>query len=148
MSGSILIAEARDDGQSGARRQPTTTQRLLRGGILARLRGLRSGAIRLRDALGETTVGDPAGPLGTVAMDVLDPEFWSAVAAGGDLGAGEAFVAGQWRCPELVRLMQLFVRDRGVLLGVHETIWSLPRRWLLTTTTLATTCSRTSSIRR
>jgi cyclopropane-fatty-acyl-phospholipid synthase len=27
--------------------------------------------------------------------------------------------------------MQLFVRDRGVLLGVHETIWSLPRRWLL-----------------
>jgi cyclopropane-fatty-acyl-phospholipid synthase len=131
MSGSILIAEARDDGQAVARRLPTTTQRLLRGGILARLRGLRSGAILLRDALGETMVGDPAGPLGTVAMDVLDPEFWSAVAAGGDLGAGEAFVAGQWRCPELVRLMQLFVRDRGVLLGVHETIWSLPRRWLL-----------------
>ena len=97
MSGSILIAEARDDGQPVALRQPTTTQRLLRGGILARLRGLRSGAIRLRDALGETTVGDPAGPLGTVAMDVLDPEFWSAVAAGGDQGAGEAIVAGQRR---------------------------------------------------
>lgn len=131
MSGSILIAEARDDGQPGARRQPTTTQRLLRAGIIARLRGLRSGAIRLRDALGETTVGDPAGPLGTVAMEVVDPEFWSAVAAGGDVGAGEAFVAGQWRSPDLVRLMQLFVRDRAVLLGVHETFWSLPRRWLL-----------------
>lgn len=131
MSSSILIAGGRDDGQAAARRLPTTAQKLLRAGILARLRGLRSGALRLRDALGEQVVGEPDGPLGTIELDVLDPAFWSEVAAGGDVGAGEAFVGGMWRTNDLVALMQLFVRDRAVLLGVHETFWSLPRRWLL-----------------
>jgi cyclopropane-fatty-acyl-phospholipid synthase len=131
MSSTILIAGARDDGQSEVRRMPSTTQKLLRGGILARLRGLRSGAIRLRDALGEQVVGAPGGALGVIDLDVFDPAFWSEVAAGGDVGAGEAFVGGMWRTNDLVGLMQLFVRDRAVLLGVHETFWSLPRRWLL-----------------
>lgn len=131
MSSSILIAGGRDDGPSVVRRLPTTTQKLLRGGILARLRGLRSGALRLRDGLGEQVVGDPAGALGTIEFDVLDPAFWSEVALGGDVGAGEAFVAGMWRTNDLTGLLRLFVRDRAVLLGVHETFWSLPRRWLL-----------------
>ncbi|MFY9342553.1 MAG: cyclopropane-fatty-acyl-phospholipid synthase family protein [Planctomycetota bacterium] len=129
MSGSILIASAEEGTTAAA--HPTFAQRLCRQGALARLRGLRSGAIVLRDALGETRLGDPAGPLGTVELTVHDPATWSALARGGDVGAGEAFVAGQWSCSDLVRLLSLFVRDRDVMVGLHATVWSLPRRLLL-----------------
>ncbi|MCU0862919.1 MAG: cyclopropane-fatty-acyl-phospholipid synthase family protein [Planctomycetes bacterium] len=129
MSGSILIA--RPATGTSANAAPTAAQRLLRQGIVARLRGLRAGAIRLRDHQGEELLGDPDAPLGTIALEVHDPAFWSAVVWSGDVGAGEAYVAGQWSCSDLVKLLQLFVRDRAVLLDVDQSMWSLPRRLLL-----------------
>ncbi len=129
MSGSILIARATATSAGVAR--PTLAQRLFRQGALARLRTLRSGAIALRDAFGEERVGDASGPLGTVELDVHDPATWVALGLGGDVGAGEAFVAGQWSCSDLVRLLSMFVRDRDVMVDLHETPWSLPRRLLL-----------------
>ncbi len=131
MSDSILIAGADEDAGHGVRRQPTFAQRLLRKAVLGRLRGLRSGAILMRDALGEELLGNAAGALGTVPIVVHDPAFWSVLGRGGDVGAGEGYVTGQWSCTELVRLLQLFVRDRDVLLDVDQTLWSLPRRALL-----------------
>jgi cyclopropane-fatty-acyl-phospholipid synthase len=129
MSGSILIARPAPGASANA--APTASQRLLRQGIVARLRGLRAGAIRLRDHQGEALLGDPNGALGTIALEVHDPAFWSAVVWSGDVGAGEAYVAGQWSCSDLVKLLQLFVRDRAVLLDVDQSMWSLPRRLLL-----------------
>lgn len=131
MSGSILIAGGRDGADDAPPAAPSLAQRALRQGILARLRRLRCGALRLRDAQGEQLVGNPAGDLGVIPVVVHDPAFWSTLARSGDVGAGEAFVAGQWSCADLVRLLRLFVRDRDVLLDVDQTLWSLPRRLLL-----------------
>lgn len=130
MTSSILIA-TRTCAGAGSAAAPTAAQRWIRRRVAARLRRLSSGALLLRDASGEELLGRAAGPLGTALLDVHDPAFWSAVATGGDVGAGEAFVAGHWSSPDLVRLLRLFVRDREVMLAVHETPWSLPRRWLL-----------------
>ncbi len=133
MADSLLIARGPADdgtGRSEARRA-TFAQRLLRQGVLGRMRGLRSGALCVRDALGEATFGDPEGPLGTVQLDVHDLGFWSEVVFGGDVGVGEAFVAGLWTASDLVRLLALFVRDRDVLLDVDGGFWSLPKRLLL-----------------
>lgn len=129
MTGSILISRPADVDASP--RAATRLQRMARLGVIERLRGLRSGAIVLRDALGEVCVGDTKGPLGVVHVTGHDPAMWTALAFGGDVGAGEAYVAGQWSCSDLLRLLALFVRDRDVLLGMHETPWSLPRRLVL-----------------
>lgn len=132
MSGALLIAGSGDGVRpTAAAARPTGTQRLLRAGVVARLRGLRSGAIALHDGLGDERIGDPNGPLGTIRLDVLDPSFWSAVVWNGDVGAGEAYVAGAWTCSDLAGLLALFVRDRDVLLDVDRSPWSLPRRLLL-----------------
>ncbi|MBL8729472.1 MAG: class I SAM-dependent methyltransferase [Planctomycetes bacterium] len=128
MSGSILIADAARAARPVA--APGWWQRTARRQIVARLGGLRSGAIRLRDDGRERMLGDPHGALGTVDLDVHDGSFWSALALGGDVAAGEAFVAGRWSTPDLVRLLRLFVRDRDVLLGVDGSLWSLPLRLL------------------
>jgi cyclopropane-fatty-acyl-phospholipid synthase len=134
MPGSILIAGGRGGAGEPARAMPTEpgfAQRLLRNAVFARLRGFTAGAVRMRDALGEELLGNAHGALGVVPVTVHDPALWSTIARGGDVGAGEGFVAGQWSCTDLVRLMRLFVRDRAVLLGFDQTPWSLPRRLLL-----------------
>ncbi len=131
MPGSILIAGGRDDAEEPVRLRPTLAQRCLRAGVFAQLRRLSSGAIRMHDALGVEVLGNAGGALGIVDVTVRDPALWRTFACGGDVGAGEAFVADQWSCSDLVRLLRLFVRDRGVLLAVDQTLWSLPKRLLL-----------------
>lgn len=135
MSGSILIARPDAALHDGAHEfvhgRPTLVQRAWRALVIARLRGLRSGAILLRDALGEEVLGAPHGPLGTIALDVHDPAFWTDLVCSGDIGAGEGYVVGQWSCSDLVRLLSLLVRDRDVLLAIDRSAWSLPRRVLL-----------------
>ncbi|MBL8755838.1 MAG: class I SAM-dependent methyltransferase [Planctomycetes bacterium] len=130
MTGSILISGGGVVATTRPTR-PSWAQRAARAGAVARLRGLRSGAVVLRCALGEERLGDPAGRLGTIELCVHDPATWTALAFGGDVGAGEAYVAGQWSCSDLTSLMRLFVADRDVLLGLHDTVWSWPRRLLL-----------------
>ncbi len=131
MSGSFLIARPDAVLHERALQRPTLVQRALRSQVTARLRTLRSGAIRLRDALGEELLGAPHGSLGVVTLDVHDPAFWTELVCSGDIGAGEGWVVDQWRCDDLVRLLSLFVRDRDVLLAIDRSMWSLPRRLLL-----------------
>lgn len=55
-------------------------------------------------------------PLAT--FEVLDSSCWKAIAAGGALGAAEAFLDGQWRSPDLAGLLRLMLRDQDVLDGL------------------------------
>ena len=108
--------------------------RLLRSQLLARLDALDHGVLVVRDALGEHRFGN-AGPgaLSTVHLWIDDPAFYRAVAAQGSVGAGEAYIAGQWRCDDLVGLVRLLVRNRALLDGMETGMarlggWAL-RSW-------------------
>lgn len=131
MTDTLLIAPPDATAAAAAPTAPTFVQRLLRGGVLRALAGLRSGGLRVCDALGEARRGDAAGPFGELPLEVADPSFWSAVAARGSLGAGEAYVRGQWRTRDLVALLRLFVRDRDVLQRMDGAVWTWPQQWLL-----------------
>lgn len=99
--------------------QPSALEGFLRGRLLAQLAPLRGGHLRLRDALGDVVIGDPdATPQVTVWVD--DPGFYRAVAAQGSVGAGEAYIRGDWRCDDLVALVQLLVRNRDLLDGMER----------------------------
>ncbi|HEV2541065.1 MAG TPA: cyclopropane-fatty-acyl-phospholipid synthase family protein [Frateuria sp.] len=106
---------------------PGAVDRLLRNRLLARLGGLRHGRLRVHDALGTTELGPVGGPLPTIDIEVLDPAFYRALARRGSVGAGEAFMAGLWRCratgldeaAALVLLVRLLVRNRDLLDGME-----------------------------
>lgn len=99
--------------------QPGRLDALLRRQLLAKLGALREGSLRVRDALGEVVLGaQGSGPLVTVTID--DPAFYRAVATQGSVGAGESYIRGQWRCDDLVALVQLLVRNRELLDGVER----------------------------
>ena len=96
--------------------------RFLRRQLLERMRGLRHGRLVLSDACGTAELGEPASaqPALQIHLQVLDPGFYRAVARHGSVGAGESYMDGQWRCDNLVGLIQLLVRNRDLLDGMES----------------------------
>jgi len=96
--------------------------RFLRQRLLDRLGELRHGRLVLKDACGTVELGDPASahPDLQIHLHVLDPEFYRAVARNGSVGAGESYMDGQWRCDDLVGLIQLLLRNRDLLDGLES----------------------------
>lgn len=91
--------------------------RILRKQLLAHLDGFDHGRLTLCDAQGTLKLGKlTASPAECdVRVDVLDPSFYRAVVANGSVGAGEAYMGGQWRCNDLVGLIRLLLRNRDRL---------------------------------
>ena len=50
---------------------------------------------------------------------IIEDDFYRAVAANGSVGAGEAYMEGQWQCDNLVGLVRLLVRNRDLLDGME-----------------------------
>jgi cyclopropane-fatty-acyl-phospholipid synthase len=131
MNSSILVSPRSALPRRAVSRPATGWQRFLRERVLKRLAGLQSGALAISDSSGVATVGNQDGVLGVSDLQIHDPSFFSALAASGAVGAGEAYVAGKWDADDLVSVLRLMVRDRDVLLDVDRALWSLPRRLLL-----------------
>ena len=95
---------------------------LLRRQLLHRLERLQHGRLRLSDAAGSDEFGDaaPAAARPPIHIEVLDPAFYRTLATHGSVGAGEAYMDGQWRCDDLVGLVQLLVRNRDMLDGMES----------------------------
>jgi cyclopropane-fatty-acyl-phospholipid synthase len=83
---SLIVRESKD---------LTIAQKLARRGLLKAFSGVQFGRLTIAD--GEHTFsfeGDEAGP--EASINVLDPQVWSDVAFRGSVGAGEAYMAGNW----------------------------------------------------
>jgi cyclopropane-fatty-acyl-phospholipid synthase len=107
----------------------TALDRFLRARLIERLSRLREGRLLLRDACGALELGAAADAApSALRLDVLDPTFYRLVAAGGSVGAAEAYRDGLWGCSApgldsgqaLVALVQLLVRNRDLLDGLES----------------------------
>lgn len=86
---------------------------LWRRRIIATLDDLHGGTIALHDAYGTTLLGHADGDDAlSVALHIHDQAFYRRVGLGGSIGAGEAYIDGQWDCDDLVALVRLLVRNR------------------------------------
>jgi cyclopropane-fatty-acyl-phospholipid synthase len=110
--------------------------KLLRARLHDQMRGMRDSQLRIVDALGETTLGVPAAAGADTlhaTVKVYDAAFYRAVAANGSVGAGESFMDGDWQCDDLVALMRMLVRNRGLLdameQGIARVAGSAMRLW-------------------
>ncbi|NIO10194.1 MAG: SAM-dependent methyltransferase, partial [Deltaproteobacteria bacterium] len=109
----------------GERIAPTTTPkpRFLDGvakrALLSRLEQIEHGEIILSEEghhsqYGQRTLRCPL----SVTVTILDPRFYSEVAFGGSIGAGEAYMAGYWHTNDLTALIRIFLCNRKVLDGM------------------------------
>ncbi|MBC7982719.1 MAG: class I SAM-dependent methyltransferase [Candidatus Obscuribacterales bacterium] len=89
--------------------------------LRARLAGLRLGRITIVDGT------QPESHFGhcndqcnlNVTLRVHDARFWSEVAFGGSIGAGEAYMQGFWSVSDLTTLVRILLLNRNVLDGME-----------------------------
>lgn len=90
--------------------------RLARRLLLKRLQGLTEGRLTVREgslALSMGSEGDREGL--SAEIDVLHPGFYSSVAFGGSIGAGEAYMAGAWTTSDLTAVVRIILRNRSTM---------------------------------
>ena len=93
--------------------KPTALDRLARRIVLSRFEKLQDGQIVVSEngehlRFGELTDNFPL----TAQLRVLSPKFYSDIAFGGSIGAGEAFIHGYWSCSQLSDLLSILLRNR------------------------------------
>jgi len=100
--------------------------------VLARLEKLQRGSLLLEEHGNEMRFGESladsqqAGSI-QVKISVRDPRFFSEIAFGGSIGAGEAYFQGFWHCDDLVSLVRLLLQNRSVLDAMESGAASLTR---------------------
>ena len=85
--------------------------------VRSRLSGLEHGALTLIDGESVERYGKSCGLGATVR--VHDPRFYSEIAFGGSIGAGEAYMQGYWSVDDLTALMRILLQNRAVLDGME-----------------------------
>jgi cyclopropane-fatty-acyl-phospholipid synthase len=101
--------------------KPHFLDALAKRAVLARLRRLEEGQLTLLDGdeahtFGRMTAAFPVG----VAVRIYDPRFYSEMAFGGTIGAGEAYMQNYWSTEQLTDLVRLFVRNLNVLDNIES----------------------------
>jgi cyclopropane-fatty-acyl-phospholipid synthase len=120
MKPSIIPAEVADKPAQ----RISSLGRLARMLLLAQLRKIRDGRLRLIDSgtvesFGAVTETAPFD----VTIRVRDPRFYADVAFAGTLGSGESYMNGYWHCDDLTALVRLMVINRHLMNDV-DSGWS------------------------
>ena len=94
----------------------TLIDRFARRIVFSRLGKLQHGQIVLAEDGEQHTFGHLSDDFpSTVHLEVLNPRFFSDIAFGGSIGAGEAYINGHWVCAELSNLLRILLQNRAVL---------------------------------
>ncbi len=93
--------------------------------VLKQLGRLETGRLQLVEGDHSITFGESATQAElNASIEVLDPSFYSDIAFGGSVGAGEAYMRGSWQSEDLVSLVRILLRNRRVLDNMERgTAW-------------------------
>jgi len=118
-------------GSAGTTGEPSRESRLVgfaRRLVFNRLRNLRVGQIVVSENGVDMTFGAVSGDFPEpINIRVLHPDFYYDIAFGGAIGAGEAYMSGNWACDELSEMLQILLRNRDVLERVDSGLAILSR---------------------
>ena len=92
-------------------------QSLARRTVLLRLQALNHGTLVIEEA-GQVLRFGQGEP--EFHVQVMRPAFWPQLAIGGSVGAGEAYMAGDWHSDDLTGLLRLLLRNRAVMDGFER----------------------------
>ncbi|MBT3711560.1 MAG: class I SAM-dependent methyltransferase [Gammaproteobacteria bacterium] len=102
---------------------------LIKRKFYANFSNLEHGNIIFIDGDFTLQCGNSAEPAATV--DVHDDRFYTTLAAGGAVGASEAYMQGMWTCDQLTLLVQVLLRNTSVLRGLGNAAYKKPLYKLL-----------------
>ena len=108
--------------------RPGRFDRLARRIVFSQLDKIESGQVVISEGGKHRTFGRLTDefPL-TAQVRVAHPRFYSDVAFGGEIGAGEAFIHGYWACDELTDLLCILLKNRDVINAMDSGLARLGR---------------------
>lgn len=102
--------------QQGSKKPVRWIDKICRPLLFSRLRKIEFGQVKIIDHCGEQLFGntEQSSEL-TVEINVKDQRFYSDIALGGTVAAGEAYMQGYWSCNNLTGLVRIMLRNRQVM---------------------------------
>lgn len=91
--------------------------KLSRRAICSRLKSLSDAHLVIEEPWGEQAFGDPNAEL-RARIRIHDTEAWRTIALNGSVGAGEAYMTGDWDADDLPNLIRILARNQQVLGGI------------------------------
>ena len=88
---------------------------VLRSQVIKQLKTLKFGKLWLIEADEKHTFDGFSMTELVAEIEVLDEQFYSYVALGGSVGAGEAYINGFWRSNNLTNVIRLFATNQSVM---------------------------------
>ncbi|WP_458368002.1 class I SAM-dependent methyltransferase [Marinicella marina] len=82
--------------------------------VLKQLKSLSHAQLTITENGRDMVFGDAASDC-HAQIQLNNQNFYSEVAFQGSIGAAESYIAGDWDCPDLTKLIQVFVRNRDLL---------------------------------
>lgn len=103
--------------------QTSWLDKLAKNGVLKRLQNINQGLLTISDN-GETYVfgKGTTSNVKPVEITVINSQFYSAIAFGGSVAAGESYVKGDWQCSDLTGLVRLLLINRDILDGMDSSL--------------------------
>jgi len=105
---------------------------LCRAAVVRRLATISRGRLNLVDPLGRTCFGNASQKEPQATVEVRNPRGYRLLATGGNLGAAEGYLRGDWHCEDLVALFRLLSQNALTLQAMDRGLARLraPARWV------------------
>lgn len=92
---------------------------IFKSGLQKKFKNLKTGHISINDGDETFSFGDGSSDE-KVSVDIHSQEFYVMTGSGGALGIAEAYVAGYWSSDDVVKLFQIILRNRDILLSLEK----------------------------
>lgn len=103
---------------SKAKTNKSLLSNFLKKQVLKQLENIEDALLVINDGVDSKQFGDEDADL-SATMTLHNEHFFQDVAYQGSVGAAESYMAGDWDCDDLTKLIQIFVRNRQLLDGME-----------------------------
>ena len=93
--------------------KPSILAKIFKNLILSQFRKINHGCIILNEGNKKIIFGDQ-GPSLKAEVNIYSDEFYILAGSGGDLGIAEAYAAGYWDADDMVKLIQIVIKNQEV----------------------------------
>ena len=92
--------------------------------VLGKFTSMKHGFIHLKDNNEEYFIGNKNSDL-SVDLEITSDEFYVLIGSGGLMGASEAYALGLWKVDDLVKLIQIMVRNKDLMDNIDSGLSSI-----------------------
>ena len=105
-------------------KKPKFLTKIFRKLVLNKFNNMKHGYIHIKDTQKEYKIGNDKSDL-RVNLEITSDEFYVLIGSGGLMGASEAYALGLWKVDDLVKLIQIMVRNKDLMDNIDSGLSSI-----------------------